>query len=280
MQRVELYNLLSSTAEPLYGAREAEQIARMILSEVAGVSTTHLILEPTQECRIENLDSILAHLSAGRPVQYIIGEADFCAFRFVVREGVLIPRPETEELVYRIIEECDPAPRILDVGCGSGAIAIALAKSIPDSEVWGVDISKEALAVSRENNARLQAGVKFMQADALNGVENYIGERFDIIVSNPPYIPQSEEDEMRANVLDYEPHLALFVDDDNPLIFYREIARSALLLLDSDGLLYFEVHEDLWSDVVDMLRDMGGYIGITMMRDINEKPRIVCAQRE
>ncbi len=279
MQRVELYNLLCSTAEPLYGAREAEQIARMILSEVAGVSMTHLILEPSQECHIENLDVIVAELAASRPVQYIIGRAEFCALSFVVREGVLIPRPETEELVYRIIEECGEAPRILDVGCGSGAIAISLAKSIPGSKVWAVDISLEALAISRENNARLEAGVNFVQADALNGVEQYVDGKFDIIVSNPPYIPQSEESEMRLNVTEFEPHIALFVDDDNPLVFYREIARSALQLLNSEGLLYFEVHEDLWQDIAEMLREMG-YIGVTMLQDINDKPRIVCAEKE
>ncbi|MFI3264417.1 MAG: peptide chain release factor N(5)-glutamine methyltransferase [Rikenellaceae bacterium] len=279
MQRVELYNLLSSTAEPIYGAREAEQIARMILLEVAGVSTIHLILEPNIECKIENLDTILEELAAGRPVQYIIGQADFCSLRFVVREGVLIPRPETEELVFRIIEECEASPRILDVGCGSGAIAISLAKSIPGSQVWAVDISKEALAISRENNARLEAGVNIIEADALNGVENTLDGKFDIIVSNPPYIPYSEQENMRDNVLNYEPHLALFVEDDNPLIFYRAIATSAQMLLRSGALLYFEIHEDLWSDVVDMLKNMG-YIGVTMIRDINEKPRIVCAEKE
>ncbi len=279
MQRIELYNLLSSTAEPLYGAREAEQIARMILAEMASVSFTHLLLEPNVPCDLPNLDSIVEQIAAGRPVQYIIGEADFCALRFVVREGVLIPRPETEELVYRIVEECEPKPRILDVGCGSGAIAISLAKSIVGAEVWALDISKEALSVARENNLRLEAGVQLLEGDALEGVENYVEGEFDIIVSNPPYIPVSECDAMRENVVGYEPHLALFVEDDNPLIFYRAIARSALTLLRSEGVLYFEVHETLWQDVAEMLHEMG-YIGVTMVRDINEKPRIVCAEKQ
>lgn len=279
MQRVDIYNLLSATAEPLYGVREAEQIARMILSEMAGVSLTHLVLEPNEQCTIENLDCIVEELSSGRPVQYIIGEADFCSHRFVVREGVLIPRPETEELVYRVVEECEPKPRILDVGCGSGAIAISLAKAIEGSEVWALDLSKEALAVSRENNLRLEGRVNIVDGDALNGIENYVDGEFDIIVSNPPYIPYNEECDMRTNVVDYEPHMALFVDDDEPLIFYRKIARSALMLMPSGGLLYFEVHESLWSDVVDILREMG-YIGVTMCRDINEKPRIVCAEKQ
>ncbi len=279
MQRVELYNLLSSTAESLYGAREAEQIARMILLEVAGVSTTHLVLEPQAQCHIDNLDQILEEIAAGRPVQYIIGQADFCGLRFSVREGVLIPRPETEELVYRIVEECAPEPRILDVGSGSGAIAISLAKTIPDSKVWGVDISKDALAIARENNFRLLAGVTLIEGDALSGVENYVEGEFDIVVSNPPYIPYCEQAEMRENVVCFEPHEALFVEDDNPIVFYRAIARSALNLLKSEGLLYFEVHESFWSDVVDELREMG-YIGVTMIKDINDKPRIVCAEKQ
>ncbi|MFI3278891.1 MAG: peptide chain release factor N(5)-glutamine methyltransferase [Rikenellaceae bacterium] len=279
MQRVELYNLLSSAAESLYGAREAEQIARMILSEVAGVSITHLVLEPHAQCHIDNLDQILEELSAGRPVQYIIGQADFCGLRFSVREGVLIPRPETEELVYRIVEECPPEPRILDVGSGSGAIAISLAKTIPDSKVWGVDISKDALAIARENNLRLSAGVTLTEGDALSGVENYVEGEFDIVVSNPPYIPYSQQADMRENVVSFEPHEALFVEDDNPIVFYRAIAKSALKLLKSEGLLYFEIHESFWSDVVDMLREMG-YIGVTMIKDINDKPRIVCAEKQ
>ncbi len=279
MQRIEIFNLLSATAEPIYGAREAEQIARMILDEVAGVSFTHLLLEPAEQCVIEDLDRIVEQLTAGRPVQYIIGQADFCDLRFNVREGVLIPRPETEELVYRIIEECEPSPRILDVGCGSGAIAIALAKSIEDADVWALDLSPEALSIAKENSLRLDAGVTFREGDALNGVENYIDGEFDIVVSNPPYIPASEECDMRQNVVDYEPHIALFVDDDNPLVFYKAIARSALKVLRSEGLLYFEVHETLWQDVAEMLHEMG-YIGVTMLRDINDKPRIVCAEKQ
>ncbi len=279
MTRRELYNLLSSTAESLYGARESEQIARMILDEVAGISMTHLVLEPDVECHLAGLDRIVEELAAGRPVQYIIGRAEFCSFDFAVREGVLIPRPETEELVMRIVEECQEKPRILDVGCGSGAIAISLAKLIPDAEVWGVDISKEALAVSRENNRRLDSSVTLVEGDALGGVEQFVEGEFDVVVSNPPYIPYSEQCDMRSNVLDYEPHLALFVEDDNPLVFYKAIARSARELLRSEGVLYFEIHEELWSDVVDMLREMG-YIGVTMVRDINDKPRIVCAEKE
>ncbi len=278
MHRREIFNLLSATAEPIYGAREAQQIARMILEEVAHVSPTELILNPGAECKIERLDQIIEELSSSRPVQYIIGSADFCGYSFIVREGVLIPRPETEELVFRIVEETHPAPRILDVGCGSGAIAISLAKLIPSADVTALDISDKALAITKENNDNLGTHISIIEGDALEGVENYVEGKFDIIVSNPPYIPASEAELMRPNVLDYEPEGALFVDDDNPLIFYRAIARSAQTLLHSEGLLYFEIHEDFAQEMVDMLHQMG-YIGIAVMRDINNKARMVCAEK-
>ncbi len=278
MLRVDIFNLLVATAEPLYGAREAEQIARMILDEMGGVSTTSLILEPNAECEIEHLDTIVEELAAGRPVQYIIGEADFAGYRFKVREGVLIPRPETEELIFRVLEEATPSSRILDIGCGSGAIAISLAKSLGSAEVWGVDISEEALEIARENNYELGTNVNFAEADALEGVENYVDGEFDIVVSNPPYIPQSEIDNMRPNVVDFEPHLALFVEDDDPLIFYREIARSSRVLLKAGGLLYFEIHEIFGREMVDMLCDMG-FKEVCLINDINDKARIVCAER-
>ncbi len=278
MRRVEIFNLITASAETLYPPREAEQIARMILSDMAGVSTTQLILEPDAECNIEHLDLIIKQLKAGRPVQYITGRAEFCSFDFVVREGVLIPRPETEELVMRIVEETEPAPRILDVGCGSGAIAISLAKLIPDAQVTALDISKEALEISRENCKNLGATVEFIEGDALEGVENYTEGTYDIIVSNPPYIPASEAEIMRSNVVDYEPEIALFVDDENPLIFYRAIARSAQKLLHFEGLLYFEIHEDFATEMVEMLREMG-YIGVAIIYDINDKARMICAEK-
>lgn len=278
MRRVEIFNLLTASAEALYPPREAEQIARIIMSDVASVSTTQLILDPNAECNIEHLDLIIEDIKRGRPVQYITGRAEFCSLDFVVREGVLIPRPETEELVMRIVEEAEEAPRILDIGCGSGAIAISLAKLIPDSHVVGLDISKEALAISRENCKNLNASVNFIEGDALEGVENYTEGEYDIIVSNPPYIPISEAESMRCNVVDYEPEIALFVEDENPLIFYRAIARSAQKLLRSEGLLYFEIHENFAHETVEMLREMG-YIAVTIIYDINDKARMICAEK-
>ncbi len=276
MRRIDIFNLLIANAEQVYGMREAEQIARMVLNEVAGVSTTEFILCPDEECEIEDLDLILDQLIEGRPIQYIIGECDFCDLRFKVREGVLIPRPETEELVELIVKNSSAKSRILDVGCGSGAISIALSKRLARAEVWGLDISDEAICIAEENNEELGTNVNFIEGDALEGIENYVDGEFDVIVSNPPYIPYSEQDTMRVNVLDFEPHLALFVEDDDPLIFYREISRSAKFLLKSGGRLYFEIHEIFGREMVDMLESME-YYNVQLIKDINDKERMVCA---
>ncbi len=279
MRRVEVYRMLSAAAEAVYPPREAEQIARILMSEMSDVSLTKLIVEPDAECHFDNLDRVIAELQSGRPMQYIIGECDFCDLRFKVREGVLIPRPETEELVRLIVDESIAEPRILDVGCGSGAISISLSKLIEGSEVWGVDLSSEALSVARENRILLSSGGHFVEGDALDGVENYVDGEFDVVVSNPPYIPQSEEALMRTNVTDFEPSMALFVEDDDPLIFYRKIARSGGYLLRSGGRLYFEIHESFAHEMVSLLEELG-YYDIRVVDDINDKPRMVCATKE
>lgn len=266
----------------VYPEREASQIARMILEEILGVSRTELLLHGDAECTLELMDEICEELRAGRPIQYIIGEADFCDFRLKVREGCLIPRGESEELVRWIASEAKGAkgaPRILDIGVGSGALSIALSRTIAGSQVVGVDISDEAIEIARENCEHLAPGVTIKKGDALQGVEKSVEGEFDIILSNPPYIPKSECSQMRINVTEHEPHLALFVPDDDPLIFYRSIARSAQRLLRTGGKLYFEIHEIFATEMEQMLR-AEGYTTIRHKRDINDKPRMICAQRE
>ncbi len=278
MNRRELSKHLAKIAEPIYGEQEARQIARMVLEEVGGVTFTQLITEPDAECEIEELERIEREIAEGRPIQYIIGEADFCGLRFGVREGVLIPRPESEELVSWIASESRGEERILDIGTGSGALAISLSHMLPKAEVLAVDISKEALEIARENGARLAPNVKFSEGDALNGIENFVGGEFDIIVSNPPYIPQREEADMRPNVVDYEPHLALFVPDDDPLLFYRVIAQSANKLLVEGGKLYYEIHEGFANETTQML-NAEGFKSVEIRKDINDKARMICAKR-
>lgn len=203
--------------------------------------------------------------------------------RFTVREGVLIPRPESEELIRWITEdESNERGEILDIGTGSGALAIALSRSLPHHQTTAIEISDKAIEIARENIERLSPNrVTIIKGDALRGVENFTpeGKRYDVIVSNPPYIPQNEEAEMRINVTRYEPHLALFVPDDDPLLFYRTIARSAKQLLKKEGKLYFEIHENFATQTKEMLRGEG-YKKVEIRLDINDKARMICAQRE
>ncbi len=279
MNRREAIESIERAAELIYGREEARQMARMLLDEVAGVSLTDLVTAPEAECVIEGFDSMIRDIEAGRPIQYIIGEADFCDFRLSVREGVLIPRPESEELIRWIESEWSDPNAILDIGTGSGALAIALARIYPDADITTLDISDQAREIARENCDRLAPRVSVEMGDAVAGVERYVDGEFDIILSNPPYIPASEATTMRSNVTKYEPHIALFVDDDDPLIFYRAIARSAHQLLREGGRLYFEIHENFADHTARMLAKEG-YRGVRIRRDINDKARMICAQRD
>ena len=260
----------------LYGEREAEMIARMVVCERLKYSFSQLIVHYDEECEIEDLNDLCVTLSTARPVQYVLGKAEFCEMEFEVAEGVLIPRPETEELVYRIAERAKRGARILDVGTGSGAIAIALAKMVSEAEVVAIDISTEALAIAKRNGEKLGVKVEFIEADALGDL-SHLG-KFDIIVSNPPYIPQSDIVDMRRNVVDFEPHTALFVPDNDPLKFYRAIARSASKMLNEEGELWFEIYEKASAEMCEMLYEEG-FSRNEVIEDSNLKPRMVWSRR-
>lgn len=271
-----IIHTIRDAVEPLYGMREAESIARMVVSERLNYNLSQLVLHYDDECEIANLGTIVEELRSGRPVQYVLGKAEFCEERFEVAEGVLIPRPETEELIYRIAEMAKRGAKILDIGTGSGAIAISLAKIVKDAEVTAVDISTEALAIAERNAERLGAKVRFVEADALGDL-SHLGE-FDIIVSNPPYIPQSDIVDMRKNVVDFEPHIALFVPDNDILRFYRATAENAAKMLHSDGSLWFEIYEKAGEEICAMLREKG-FMHNELMEDANLKPRMVWSRR-
>ena len=260
----------------LYGEREAEMIARMVVCERLKYSFSQLIVHYDEECEIEDLNELCVALSTARPVQYVLGKAEFCEMEFEVAEGVLIPRPETEELVYRIAERAKRGARILDVGTGSGAIAIALAKMVSEAEVVAIDISTEALARAQRNGEKLGVKVEFIEADALGDL-SHLG-KFDIIVSNPPYIPQSDIVDMQRNVVDFEPHTALFVPDNDPLKFYRAIARSASKMLNEEGELWFEIYEKTSAEMCEMLCEEG-FSRNKVIEDSNLKPRMVWSRR-
>lgn len=263
---------------PLYPEREAVQIARLFVAARSGLSLTDLLTDPEAELCMEGTEQSLAELAAGRPLQYVLGYAEFCGLRIGVREGVLIPRPETEELVGHIVRQALPSPVILDIGTGSGCIAFALERLLPGAEVHALDRSEEALAIACENAAALGSGVRFRCADALDDFWKSSECRYDIVVSNPPYVPWSERTAMRRNVTDYEPAAALFVPDDDPLCFYRAIARSGRRLLRPGGSLWLEIDERQ-GEAIRRLLEAAGYRNIVIYKDMNEKPRMAWCRR-
>ena len=274
--RREIFRALTEAGAELYGEAEARQIADMVL-ESRGVSRNMLLVEPNEVLQFPDLDSVISDIRAWRPVQYIIGTAEFAGMDFEVSDAVLIPRPETEELVDWIASEVGDSASILDVGTGSGCIAIALSRAVNGSSVWALDISAEALAVARRNGAKYAPDVRFIEGDALSDFSALFAEKFDVVVSNPPYIPDSDSRLMRRNVTDYEPHTALFVPDNDPLLFYRSIARTALKMLKAEGKLYFEIYELLADEMQRMLHDEG-YEEIVVREDFRGKPRMICAK--
>jgi release factor glutamine methyltransferase len=216
---------------------------------------------------------VIAELKSGRPVQYVLGRAEFCELEFEVAEGVLIPRPETEELVRWIESDyrhCEGA-RVVDLGTGSGAIAIALANRLSGSRVTAFDISDDALAIARRNGATHAPQVEFLKGDmlALDPIEG-----LDIVVSNPPYVPQSDLASMHRNVKEWEPHTALFVPDEHPLMFYEAVVDFAVRSLKKGGRLYCEIYEHLAEQTVEMAAQRGLPDG-EIRCDIMDRPRMI-----
>ena len=263
----------------MYGVEEARQIAEMIVLAKGNISRNNLIIEPNKELIIDELENIIVELKSWRPVQYIIGHANFYDMELRVREGVLIPRPETEELVEWIASESKPEATVLDIGTGSGCIAIALKRAIKDSSVWAMDISTKALEIATTNGALYAPEVQFIEGDALDEFDRLFDTKFDVVVSNPPYIPQSDISLMRANVTEHEPETALFVPDNDPLLFYRAIAQTSKRLLNDEGKLYFEIYEALATEMITMLKSEG-YDNVILREDFRGKPRMICATRQ
>lgn len=275
--RRDIFRLLHSAALECYPEAEARQIAELITTERGNISRSDLLVEPNATLDIPDIETICSELRSWRPVQYILGSAYFQDMELEVSEGVLIPRPETEELVEWIVEDMPHAKRILDVCTGSGCIALALARNITASKVYGMDISPEALSIARRNGMRYAPDVEFIEADALKDFSAHVGGELDVIVSNPPYIPEADSALMRPNVTRYEPNIALFVPDGDPLIFYRSIARTACKMLADHGRLYFEIYEELAEDMATMLHGEG--YKTTLREDFRGKPRMICATK-
>ena len=267
---------LSKSYEP----QEANGLARIIFCDILGQSNVDyylckdIDLSGNEE---EKVKSILQRLEKYEPIQYIEGKKYFSGREFFVRQGVLIPRPETEELVELAAQACKPNAKILDIGTGSGCIAISLSKKLPEAEVHAWDISEMALEVAKQNNEQLKASVHFEQHDILT-YQATGAEAFDLIISNPPYIANSEKADMEANVLNYEPHSALFVSDDNPLCFYIAIADFAKTALRGGGKLYFEINPIYADQLKDVLIEKG-FCDVEIHLDIHNRKRFACASK-
>lgn len=269
------YRELWRTLEPLYGNGEARAITDYVLDVCFGLSKADILCGAVEEMTAEKtaeLNKIFGRLTEGEPVQYVLGRAEFCGRWFSVRPGVLIPRPETEELCAWITADnkASASPKVLDIGTGSGCIAITLQLDMPESKVTAWDISADALDVARENAQQLGANVSFVKLDALNAKPE--GE-WDVIVSNPPYICEKEKKDMAVNVLEHEPHTALFVPDADPLLFYRAITRLAVQTLSKGGRLYFEINSIYADDTCRMMR-AEGMTAVELRSDMYGKQRM------
>jgi release factor glutamine methyltransferase len=268
---------------PLYESREAANIAHLVMEYITGLSKLDRIiykdrtLALTQQAQLEQaVEALLQH----QPVQYVTGTAWFYGMELIVNPQVLIPRPETEELVEWIVQDAQTkgpgALQILDIGTGSGCIPLALKKELPGAGVWGIDVSPGALETAQSNALKLELDVRFEQVDVLDARLTAALPVFDLIVSNPPYIKQSEDSGMQQQVLAYEPSLALFVPDEDALLFYRVIAELAKVKLAQGGKLYFEINEALGKEVVALL-EAAGFKDVTLKQDIFGKNRMVRA---
>ena len=260
-----------------YTAGEIKALTRIIATELLGVSQMAFFLKDDIALTAgqqAQLDNAIERLKKQEPIQYILGYSDFCSLRFKVTPATLIPRPETSELVEWVASEFTGNGSILDIGTGSGCIAVSLAHKLPQSKVTAWDISNDALAVATENSKANNCPVEFKQVDILAYQPN--GEQFDIIVSNPPYIKENEKNIMHSNVLDWEPHTALFVPDNDPLLFYRTIAKKGLSLLKPGGRLYFEINRAHGKETMEMLAALG-YTSIELRKDFADNDRMIRA---
>lgn len=270
-----------------YEREEAKAIAAIAIEQVCQRSRSYMMLhksEPITLIQETTLIRILDELRFGKPLQYVLGEADFFGLRFKVDSSVLIPRQETEELVdwvltylkeKKIARHLEEPVHILDIGTGSGCIPVTIKKNLPEAFVCGLDISLEAIRVAEQNARQLATEVRFIRGDILDGSLNLQPLQFHVIVSNPPYVTVGEKEQMLKNVLDYEPHAALFVPDDDPLVFYRRIADFSHKHLRPEGALFLEINENFGGETCRLLDEMGYHS--QLRKDLKGKDRMVMA---
>ena len=292
MKLTELKTLFHNQLDAVYGKDEVQSFFFLCTEHYLNLPRFQLALQPQFTIIKSETDTFfktLEDLKQQKPIQYILGETEFYGLPFKVNKNVLIPRPETEELVELIIanhKTQHPTPNtknpitILDIGTGSGCIAISLAKHLPNAKIYALDVSEDALKVAKENAELNTVEIEFIQADILNSslledvALRQMGFKFDIIVSNPPYVRHLEKAEIQPNVLDNEPHLALFVEDHNPLVFYKAITNFAICNLKENGHLYFEINQYLGNETKALL-ETANFEAIALLKDLNGNNRIV-----
>ncbi|WP_338378357.1 peptide chain release factor N(5)-glutamine methyltransferase [uncultured Flavobacterium sp.] len=263
----------------IYDKEEIESFFHIIAEFLHQKKRIDLALEPNfsiTKNEVEKWNAIVTELKQEKPIQYILGETEFYGLRFLVNENTLIPRQETEELVDLILSENSkkkiPNSKILDIGTGTGCIAISLAKNLPNAKVYALDVSEKALEIAKQNAEINKVSVEFLQESILETED--LKQEFDIIVSNPPYVRNLEKVEIKKNVLEYEPHLALFVEDTNALLFYRKIAQLAKISLVENGKLYFEINQYLGKETVELLENLA-FKNIQLIKDIYGNDRMI-----
>lgn len=279
MRFSDLKQLFLNHLSALYSPIEAESILFFYLYYKMGVEKYQWTLrreEQLPEVWLQTITADLERLASGFPVQYLVGKCEFFNCELSLNGKVLIPRPETEELVVKVVERFQnrPALRVLDVGTGSGAIALALKRNLPQAEVWATDFSENALDCACKNAENLNLKVEFLCHDILNDTVEFLPQNLDILISNPPYIPISEKENLHRNVKDYEPDSALFVPDSAPLIFYKRIAQVGVELLKPTGALFFETYHLFQNQMVEMLQSLG-YKNVLVTKDLQSKSRFV-----
>jgi release factor glutamine methyltransferase len=281
----DVFALFKQRLSVVYELNEIEALTLLIINEISDLSKAQIKAFPEKEITIgqaERLNTILIRLQTGEPVQYILGHTEFYGLPFKVNPSVLIPRPETEELVEWVLTSIDSSSlinsNILDIGTGSGCIAISLKKNLPNTLVSAIDISTGALETAKQNADLNKVKVDFIEDDILNSKLDIKHSKFNIIISNPPYVTLYDKTQMHTNVTDFEPHSALFVPEDDPLIFYKAIADFALAHLTASGLLFLEINESLGNETVELLQ-VKGFRDIELRKDMSGRDRMIRANR-
>lgn len=287
MKLKDIQKTFHESLDAIYGKEEVDSFFFMLIDSFYEISRLKLAIEPNFE--IENKAAILNALEALKlehPIQYILGETEFYGLSFKVNKDVLIPRPETEELVDWIINTVNSSAvekslNILDIGTGSGCIAIALAKNLPNAKVYALDVSKKALQIAKQNAVLNNVKIECIEADVLTCCHAElvsVSHKFDVIVSNPPYVREQEKTQMKSNVLNNEPHLALFVKDNDPLLFYNAISDFAINNLNANGMLFFEINEYLGKNMIQLLKQKQ-FKNIELKQDIFKKDRMIIGSK-